>query len=226
MEAEGGAARLEGFSDAVFGFAVTLLVVSLEVPSTFDELLVVFRALPVFAITFAILLQVWQEHHRFFRKFPASDGVTIWLNGGLLFTVVVYVYPLKFLFGLLTGPRGLWLGTGRQHMIRPDQIVSAMVLYGVGYLAMFALLGGLYLTAWRRCRQAQRRDGQEEALEGVAHCGVYVAVALLSIAVALLGRGHPRAGIVSGLCYVLIAPLHILLRRLVVRRRSRRAARG
>ena len=31
--------RIEGLSDAVFGFEITFLVVSLEVPNTFDELL-------------------------------------------------------------------------------------------------------------------------------------------------------------------------------------------
>ena len=39
--------RVEGLSDAVFGFAVTLLVVSLEVPKTFNELAEIMRALPL-----------------------------------------------------------------------------------------------------------------------------------------------------------------------------------
>jgi hypothetical protein len=79
--AEREVTRLEGFSDAVFGFAITLLVVSLEVPATYDALLATFRGPPAFAITFALLLLVWHEHHTFFRHFGLQDGLTIWLSG-------------------------------------------------------------------------------------------------------------------------------------------------
>ncbi len=40
--------RLEGLSDAVFGFAVTLLIVSLEVPKTSGELLETMRGFASF----------------------------------------------------------------------------------------------------------------------------------------------------------------------------------
>jgi uncharacterized membrane protein len=55
--------RIEGFSDAVFGFALTLLVVSLEVPESFDGLKQILGGFVPFAITFALVCWVWYEHY-------------------------------------------------------------------------------------------------------------------------------------------------------------------
>ncbi|HXI27056.1 MAG TPA: TMEM175 family protein [Vicinamibacterales bacterium] len=80
--------RIEGFSDAVFAFAITLLVVSLEVPKTFDELAAVMRGFPAFAICFALIFQVWRRHYRFFRDYDLEDNTVITLTGVLLFVVL------------------------------------------------------------------------------------------------------------------------------------------
>ena len=93
--------RIESFSDAVFAFAVTLLVVSLEVPKTFDELISTMRGFFAFAICFWLLLAVWFEHNKFFRRYGISDSYTMRLSAVLLFIVLFYVYFLKFLFVLV-----------------------------------------------------------------------------------------------------------------------------
>src|SRR5215212_3401132 len=105
--------RIEAFTDAVFAFAVTLLVVSLEVPRTFEELLATMRGFFAFAICFALLLSVWYEHYKFFRRYGLRDVPTIWLNSALLFLVLFYVYPLKFLFTLVIDQ---WLDFGEKEM--------------------------------------------------------------------------------------------------------------
>jgi len=54
--------RVEGFTDAVFAFAVTLLVVALEVPHTFQGLMDVVRGFPAFVICFTMLMTFWNAH--------------------------------------------------------------------------------------------------------------------------------------------------------------------
>src|ERR1051326_8106416 len=93
----GSVSRLGGFSDAGFGFALTLLVVSLEVPRTFDGLLAAFTELGAFAVNFMLLFFIWTRHFLFFRRYGLEDGITTVLNGALLFLVLFYVYPLKFM---------------------------------------------------------------------------------------------------------------------------------
>ena len=90
--------RLEAFSDAAFAFALTLLVVSLNVPRSYDELMTLVRGFPSFACCFALLVWIWHEHNMFFRRYGLQDSWTVFLNGLLLFVVLFYVYPLKFMF--------------------------------------------------------------------------------------------------------------------------------
>src|SRR5690349_13350402 len=122
--------RLEGFSDAVFAFAVTLLVVSLEVPKTFDELLHTLRAAPAFAVCFALFWVIWNAHHKFFRRYALVDWAIVTLNATLLFVVLLYVYPLKFLFSLLLAP-------SEADVIRLDQVPTLMVIYSAGDVAVW-----------------------------------------------------------------------------------------
>ncbi|MCU1286789.1 MAG: hypothetical protein JWO13_3139 [Acidobacteriales bacterium] len=137
--------RAEAFSDAVFAFAVTLLVVALEVPHSFSDLMNAVRGFGGFAVCFSLLVIVWNEHTDYFRRYGLQTSWSITLNCTLLFLVLFYVYPLKFLFGLLFG----LLLHGPVPQITQDQVPALMILYGLGFAAMFIVLALMYLHAYR-----------------------------------------------------------------------------
>ena len=186
-ERGGDISRVEGFADCAFGFAVTLLVVSLEVPRTFDGLVAVLQGIPAFALSFAILAWIWFTQFRFFRRYGLEDTRTILLTLVLLFVVLCYVYPLKFLYAVSLGGGGL-----TQHELR-----LLFVIYGAGLAATFLVMALMHANAYRQ-RDALHLDELERAetriaiaeLLGVALLGlVSAAVAMLPIPFFALAAG-------------------------------------
>jgi len=140
--------RVDGFSDVVFGFALTLIVVSLEVPHTYDELHAVLLGFLPFFLCFAVLITVWWDHFSFFRRYGLHDAGTIFINCTLLFTLLFYVYPLKFLFTLVATQFSGHIGP---HVFSNDlQNRELMILYGAGFAAIYFCLAALYWNAWRQ----------------------------------------------------------------------------
>jgi uncharacterized membrane protein len=207
--------RLESFSDAVFGFALTLLVVSLDVPKSFGDLVGTMRGFPAFAICFLLLALIWNGHYKFCRRYGLDDGTARFLTCVMLFLVLFYVYPLKFLFNLSI--TGLVFGAGPPVSMTGSQFSALLVIYGLGFAAVYGAMTLLYLHAWRlrdalELNELEKRDTR------------YVMFRLLTlITVGLIAAGLalipiPAVRDWSSLVYLLLFPI-LRISRIVHRRR-------
>ncbi len=214
--------RLEGFSDAVFGFALTLLVVSLEVPSSYEDLMKTMRGFAGFACCFAIVAWLWFEHNLFFRRYGLQDGVTIVLNFILLFVVLFYVYPLKFIFTRMMA--GLFEADGPSGYFRYDDGRTLMLVYSSALIVLFAIYALLYLYALRR-REDLSLDRMEifDAWTGFYRHLLMVLIGVISITVVVT---RPRDVEWAGFVYFLIGPAQGVLGFARGSQRARVAASG
>lgn len=198
--------RIETFSDAVFAFAITLLIVSLEVPKNFDELLISIRGFLAFGICFAFLFIIWYEQHMFFRLYGLEDKTTLLLNAVLLFIVLFYVYPLKFLFSLLFGD--LIYGDGRSpfSIRRIEQVPQLMIIYGIGYIIIYIVFLLLYLHALRRRMHLELTTLEQfDTRSRIYSRCILIGIGLSSILLALVLPS--RIGGMAGWVYIVIGPV-------------------
>jgi uncharacterized membrane protein len=179
--------RIETFTDAAFAFALTLLVVSLQPPADMEGLRQALRLVPAFLLSAAMLMMFWWGHHEWSRRYGLDDGRTILLSCVLVCTVLVYVYPLRFMFGLMI-EWIRWLSGMEASAFRidgPQDVSTIFVIYGIGFAAMSGALLLLSLHAWQQ-RDALDLDDVErhQTRAAIGAWCILTGTGLLSAAIA------------------------------------------
>jgi hypothetical protein len=89
-------ARVANLSDAVFAIAMTLLVLTLDTPATNDLTGALVDQLPqlsAFLLGFALVANLWWQHHKLFELLGSLEGGLIGINLVLLGAVALVPFP-------------------------------------------------------------------------------------------------------------------------------------
>lgn len=98
--------RIVFFSDAVFAIAITLLVLSIEVPQIpenlvaeelLDQLFDLGRNMLSYVLSFLVIFSFWTVHHSMFSSIRGYDRGLLWLNGLFLMAVAFLPFPSALL---------------------------------------------------------------------------------------------------------------------------------
>jgi uncharacterized membrane protein len=191
--------RLDGFSDAVFAIAVTILVLELRLPPHGDAHL--FRAIVhewpsylAYAASFVTIGVVWLQHSRITRSLRTADATLYRLNLLVLLFASFLPFPTKVVVEEFVGD---W-----------NPHPSAVVFYGLTLLALdLAVMAFLRYGAGHRLTKDAAEEARAEA--ALSHQPSYAYYAGATV----IGYFAPVAGIVLCLVIAVVAllttrPLH------------------
>ncbi len=168
-------ARTEAFSDGVFAFAITLLVLNLRDPSTSgvslsQGLINEWQSFFALVTSFITILVMWLNHHNMFSHIDRVDRRLMLRNGILLLFVVLTPFTTSIVAG---------------HMTLPDAGTAAVV-----YSGNFLFIAIAWNVLWRYCAKGRRllredvTDAEARTITRqylVAPLGSVVALAISSI---------------------------------------------
>jgi hypothetical protein len=179
--------RLETFIDAAFAFAISMLVIApQQIPDNIEALLGAFKNVPAFVASIVVLGIFWRGHWLWSRRYGLEDGTSIFISWAMLVTVLIYIYPLKAIFGsmwflLSDGRVGQPLGP------RTDAEARAVfAIFAVGFTAIALEILLLNLRAWQ-LREPLRLNVREKFITRYEMWGwsLPVAAGIVSLLLAL-----------------------------------------
>src|SRR5881296_871749 len=204
--------RLETFIDAAFAFAISMLVIAAQqIPDNIQALLAAFKNVPTFVCSIAVLGIYWRGHWLWSRRYGLEDGVSILISWTMIITILIFIYPLKAIFG------AMWYFISSGQVGQPfslhtteSQARTIFAIYAVGLIAISAEILLLNLRAWQ-LREPLRLNALEELVTRGELTGwsIPVSVGFVSLVFALTLPAEQIQW--SGWVYfsmIILVPLH------------------
>ena len=143
--------RIEAFVDAAFAFALTLLVIAGDrIPASVEELMQALKSLPAYALGFLLILKFWTEHVAWSRRYGLDDAATRRLSLLLVFLVLVFVYPMKMVFGVLFSSLTYGWLPANFVVAGLHEVPVLFIVFGVAFGSLGTVMWLLYAHAWRK----------------------------------------------------------------------------
>jgi uncharacterized membrane protein len=206
----GEVSRIEALSDIVFAMVLTLVVLT-EVPHTLDQLFNSVWHLPSIAICWALLFWFWYLHYLFHRRFGFEDVFTMVWNSVLLCVILLYAFPLKFMFLMLTYQAGWFFGADLP--AEGIEMITSMENHHGGLLMLsYAIAVGLIFSLFALLnRHGLKRRVELELTEAeVQQVRASVQANMICVCIALLAGGivlvNPEFTPIAGCSLGLIGP--------------------
>jgi uncharacterized membrane protein len=204
--------RLETFIDAAFAFAISMLVIAAQqIPDNIQTLLAAFRNVPTFVCSIAVLGIFWRGHWLWSRRYGLEDGVSILISWTMIVTTLIFIYPLKAIFGsmwylLSSGQVGQRLSLHTTE----SQARAIFAIYALGLIAISAEILLLNFRAWQLREPLRLNERETLVTRGeLSGWSIPVSVGIVSLIFALTLPAEQIQW--SGWVYfsmIILVPLH------------------
>jgi uncharacterized membrane protein len=204
--------RLETFIDAAFAFAISMLVIAAQqIPDNIQTLLAAFKNVPTFVCSIAVLGIFWRGHWLWSRRYGLEDGASILISWAMIVTILIFIYPLKAIFGsmwyLLSGGQ---VGQRLSLHTTESQARAIFAIYALGLIAISAEILLLNLRAWQ-LREPLRLNERETLVTRGELSGwsvpVFVGIVSLVFALTLPAEQIQWSGWIY-FSMIILVPLH------------------
>jgi uncharacterized membrane protein len=182
--------RLEAFSDGIFAFAATLLILNLAVSGhpLAQQLLDIWPSYVAYALSFITIGIIWTNHHTVMHQLAHVDRFFLMVNVIFLMFIAFIPFPTRLL--------ALNLQT--------EGAEAAAIAYGITLTATAVLFNVLWRYA-ATARRLLRDDADQRSVDGIGRS--YLVGPLMYLAATLVALVSPIA---SAGAYLAIGVFYVL----------------